>query len=421
MIEFISTGHEVLTGEIVDTNSSWMAERLSQEGLSLRAMYTVGDDLEDLVDLFQDRSQSKGFVVVNGGLGPTSDDLSAQAAAKAAGVDLVLEEAWVQQLKRKYQGRPMPSSNLKQAWLPAGATWIDNPRGTACGFHMMIGKRRFFFTPGVPSEMKAMVEASILPTLSAAINPGQPKVMKRVFTFGLSEARVGEYVNRFATDGLDVGFRASFPLIQIKLRGDETIIDKQLPDIRNELGDYIFCEDRGDAAAMIQDLMTERGHTLAMAESCTGGLVASTLVSRAGSSAYFLASSVVYSDQMKCDLLGVRAETLRDFGAVSEEVAAEMALGILERAGSDVSLAVSGVAGPGGGSEEKPVGTVAFALSFRDDSGPVVRRQVLRFPPWDRGRIRHASAMVCLDMLRRHLQSKTIVPHYDYAQRVSHN
>ncbi|PIE01670.1 MAG: damage-inducible protein CinA [Acidobacteria bacterium] len=413
-VEIISTGNEVLHGEVTDTNSAWLASRLIETGYRPIKQITVGDDFNHLTDLFVDCSRSSDVVLVTGGLGPTQDDLTAAAAAQASGTELEVYREWVHILEERYRQRKMPLSNLKQARLPRGSEILPNPKGTACGFSLQIGSARFFFMPGVPYEMKHMFDEEVLPRMLQSFVPTEQKMTKRVFTFGLSESKVGELVSAHKNDGCSIGFRASFPLIEVKLYGTKQKIDPVLNAIRCTLKGYIFCEDVGDAASVIQESMVKRKWTLVLAESCTGGLLADQLVSVPGSSQYFMGSFVTYSNLLKTRLLHVSERVLESNGAVSLRVAACMASEARNKASADIALSVSGIAGPGGGTDEKPVGTVAFALAARERT----YSQVLQFPAWGRSRIRKGSAMICLDMLRRYIEEIQIFPDYDYAKRI---
>jgi nicotinamide-nucleotide amidase len=219
IIEIISTGDEVLTGFTVDTNSAWLCQRLLDHGWQVRRRQTVGDRMDDLVEILQERGQVADILIVNGGLGPTSDDKTTEAAALAANVDLELREEWLQLLIDRYstRGRTMPESNRKQAMLPTGATIIHNPIGTACGFHLPIGKARCYFTPGVPSEFKRMVDEQILPDLGTFFVHGNTEV-RRYFTFGVSESSLSDRLDTQAWPAhIDLGYRSSMPIIELKL------------------------------------------------------------------------------------------------------------------------------------------------------------------------------------------------------------
>jgi len=219
IIEIISTGDEVLTGFIQDTNASWLSQRLLEHGWQVRRRHTVGDRMDDLVDIMRERSQVADVLLINGGLGPTSDDKTTEAAALAAGVSLELRDEWLAELQQKYQsrGRVMPHSNRKQALLPQGATLIPNPVGTACGFALTIGRARCYFTPGVPSEFKRMVDEQILPALGANQARGDTRV-ERFFTFGVSESALSDRLDSLSwPPHLELGYRSSMPVIELKL------------------------------------------------------------------------------------------------------------------------------------------------------------------------------------------------------------
>lgn len=218
-IEIITTGDEVLTGFIVDSNAAWLCQRLLDHGLQVQRRQTVGDDLPHLIAILQERSQFADVIIVNGGLGPTSDDKTTEAAAQAAGVDLVLDKAWLEQLEARYasRGRPMPNSNRKQALLPVGATKLDNPIGTACGFELQIGRARCFFTPGVPNEFFRMVDEQILPRLTTG-KPSHRTEVRRYFTFGVSESALSDQLDNLSwPPHIVLGYRSAMPLIEIKL------------------------------------------------------------------------------------------------------------------------------------------------------------------------------------------------------------
>jgi nicotinamide-nucleotide amidase len=372
----------------------------------------VGDDLAVLVAVLREIGQRADIAVVTGGLGPTEDDLSAAAAAGAAGVGLALDPEAMKTVEGFFKtfNRPMTESNRKQAWLPRGAVCLDNPVGTAPGFALPIGRSFFFFLPGVPFEMKKMLEEKVLPRILQM--QGEKHVFRRVktlSTFGLPESLAGEKVA--ALGGLfpdiKLGLRAKFPEIQIKLyaaNDDEARLTQRLDEagrwVRQQLGRHVFADDGSSMEEAVGRLLTARRATLAVAESCTGGLIAHRLTNVAGSSAYFLLSAVTYSNEAKTAILGVRPETLRQWGAVSEETAAEMAAGVRRAAGASLGLATSGIAGPGGGTEEKPVGTVCIGLA--DGQKVVTRRRC--FPFGKRLMNKAIFAMAALDLLRRKLE-----------------
>ncbi len=409
--EILATGDEIRSGTLVDSNSAVIAERLEENGIEVVRHTSVGDDLDGLVKILGEISGRAHTAVVTGGLGPTTDDRSAEAAARAAGIELALNQEALANVKAFFKSfkRPMTASNRKQAYLPAGARVLYNPVGTAPGFALDIGQCRFFFLPGVPYEMKRMLADQVVPDL-LAMQGGRVmhNRVRTISTFGLPESLAGEKVAgvEAAFDNISLGLRANFPQIQVKLYSRDT--DAQRLEQRlaaaaewvvRQLGDHVI-SDKGDGmAAVIAQQLLARSATLALAESCTGGLVANWLTHVPGSSAFFLFSGVTYANQAKIDMLGVRRSTLEVHGAVHEQTALEMAEGARRVAGSTYGLSTSGIAGPDGGSDEKPVGTVCIGLAGPERS--VARR--LFFPFGKRLMNKKIFAMAALDMLRREL------------------
>jgi len=402
-IEFISTGDEVLSGQIVDTNAAWISQHFFNQGRQFTRRHTVADDLESLIDIITETSHRADVVIMNGGLGPTSDDLSAEAAAKAMGLPLELSQAWHKHLVAKYaqSNRTLSVSNEKQAWLPQGSEVVDNPVGTACGFSFQFNRARFYFTPGVPSEFKHMVREQILPDIEQRFTPVSVPTLIKIKTFGISESTLNEQLRALnLPDTITLGFRVDFPTVEVKLFSTHaTDLEKARLQVLAELDEFVLMDGDGSFAQYLQVLMLKKGRTLSLAESCTGGLIASELIAVAGSSGYLDSSHVTYSNESKCRLVNVAKTTLDKHGAVSIEVAAEMAEGAMLNAGVDFGIAVSGIAGPGGGSDEKPVGTVAFALASKTHT----YSQLLFIPRWSRQGIRTVALYVALDMLRREL------------------
>ncbi len=418
-IEFISTGDEVLSGQIVDTNAAWFSRRFFEKGISIQRRHTVADDLTALIDIITETSLRADVVVVNGGLGPTSDDLSAEAAANAMQVPLALSRAWFDVMSDRYvkSGRVMSKSNEKQAWLPEGCEIIDNPIGTACGFSFQFNRARFYFTPGVPSEFKLMLQEQILPDIQTRFALSNSVALEKWQVFGLSEAALNETISQLDIPStVTVGFRAALPIVEVKLLSAEPEdLAQAAVSVETALAEYILLRGESSLSQHIQSLMLQQGLTLSLAESCTGGMIASDLVANAGSSAFLDSSHVTYSNAAKQRLVNVSEETLAQFGAVSAAVAVEMAQGARLNANVDMALAVSGIAGPGGGSADKPVGTVAFALSTKT----VTYSQLVHIPRWGRQGVRAVSVCLALDMLRRELEGKKIFADYGTIQRLS--
>lgn len=280
IIEIISTGDEVLTGFTVDTNSAWLCQRLLDQGWQVRRRQTVGDRMDDLVDILRERGQVADILIVNGGLGPTSDDKTTEAAALAAEVELELRDEWLQLLIERYssRGRDMPESNRKQAMLPAGATLIHNPIGTACGFHLRIGKARCYFTPGVPSEFKQMVDEQILPDLGAHFAHGSTEV-RRYFTFGVSESSLSDRLDTQTwPKHIDLGYRSSMPIIELKLisqQSQQTDFDTAEAQLLAVISPFMVARDELDLPGELADKLA--GRELHIYESGSAGLVLHSL------------------------------------------------------------------------------------------------------------------------------------------------
>ena len=411
--EILSTGDEVLTGMIADTNAAFLADQMGSLGFEVLRHTTVGDDRSMLEKAFRELGEIADVVLCTGGLGPTVDDLTTEVAAAVLGAELVLDEAALAQMEGFWsaRGRVMPENNRRQALLPKPAEVLKNPIGTAPGFTVRIGRAQFFFMPGVPREMKKMFAEQVIPRLDL-LRP-EPTVFEvRVFrSFGLTESQTDQMLagleQRFPE--VKLGFRAHFPEIQIKLtvKGPDVAaakarVEAASEDVRQRLGAHVFSEG-APIEEVVGDGLRRDGATVATAESCTGGLVAQMITAIAGSSDYFDRGFVTYSNQAKIDLLGVGSDILRDHGAVSEPCVRAMAEGARARAGTTYALAITGIAGPGGGTADKPVGLVYIALAAPDRT--VARR--IRWPG-QREQVRAISAMVALDLLRRRLAGLTL-------------
>lgn len=409
--EILATGEEIRTGALVDTNSAHIARALEAAGVEVVRIGAVGDDPALLKSVLIEIGGRAEVAVVTGGLGPTVDDRSAQAAAEAAGADLVQNDealAAIQEFYRR-RSRPLNPSVGKQALLPRGAEMLPNAIGTAPGFSLRIGGCRFFFLPGVPSEMKRMLAEHVLPGIERIRGPVREHRLVRTFScFGRTESLTGERVEglegRFP--GVRLGLRAKFPEVQVTLYTSDPSeaaalarLDAAADWVRQRLGDKIFSETGEPMEAVVGALLRARRATLAVAESCTGGLLASLLTDVAGSSEYFLLSAVAYANEAKVRILDVAPETLARRGAVHEETAREMAAGVRRTAGSDYGLSTTGIAGPGGGTPEKPVGTVCIGLAT--PQGSCGYR--FRFSYGRRAMNKQAFAMKALDLLRRDL------------------
>ncbi len=295
-VEMLSTGDEVLHGQIIDTNAAWLADLFFEQGLPLTRRNTVGDNLESLVNILRERSEQADVLIVNGGLGPTSDDLSALAAATAKGEGLVMHEEWLAQMERFFsdRGRVMAPSNRKQAEIPASAELVDNPVGTACGFAIQLNRCLMFFTPGVPSEFKVMVEQQILPRLRQRFTLPEPPLCLRLTTFGRSESDLAQSLDHLQLPpGVSMGYRSSMPIIELKLTGPATEKAAMLtlwPEVQRVAGESLIFEGTEGLPAQIAHELQSRQLSVTLSEQFTGGLLALQL-SRA--SAPLLASEVV--------------------------------------------------------------------------------------------------------------------------------
>ena len=406
--EILTIGDELLRGEIVDSNKALLAERLLQLDIETRFQSSVRDDPADMEDALRRAARRADVVLVSGGLGPTRDDLTIDVLATAFDRKLVLHEPSLAAIRDFFarMGREMAAVNAKQAWIPEGAEALPNPIGTAPGCLLVAGEVPIFCLPGVPRELARMMDEQVLPRIEARC-AGRAVVRARILrTFGMGESSLEEALAGIAQDGaVTLGFRTAFPdnLLRPLARAAtvaeaEAKLDAVCTAIRERLGALVYAEGDEPLEAVAGRLLRERGMTLAVAESCTGGLLAERVTHIAGASDYFLGGVVAYANAAKQALLGVPAELLDQHGAVSEPVARAMAEGARERFGADLALATTGVSGPGGGSAEKPVGTVCIALAR--EGGTHAERFVF---PLDRARHRSLTAQIGLDWVRRTL------------------
>jgi nicotinamide-nucleotide amidase len=408
-VEVLCTGDELLTGLTVDTNSPYFMERLLRFGEQVARTTIVGDVREEILEALLATSARADAVLVSGGLGPTADDLTAECAAEAAGVPLVESAEALSALEARFarRGILLTPNNRRQALLPRGAEVVLNPNGSAPMFVLRLARATLFFLPGVPREYRHLVDAEVLPRIQR-LRGERPDVTFLAFrllrTVGLPESHLDAKVAPVAREHPDVtfGFRTQAPENHLKLmaRGrSQGEADAALAAAeeasRAVLGAHVFGQDGDRHAGVIGALLAARGETVGLAESCTGGRIADLLTAIPGASAWFPGGAVVYANAMKEAWVGVRTETLAAHGAVSEEVAKEMAEGVRKATRATWGLSVTGIAGPTGGSEEKPVGTVFTALS--GPKGTSVQRH--RFVG-DREQVRTSSAAAALEMVR---------------------
>lgn len=411
--EILITGLEILNGSVNDINSAHIARALEEIGLEVVRHNCVGDDDRRLITIMQEIGRRSDVAVVTGGLGPTSDDITAEAAAGAAGVQLALNNDALKSIEDlfKKRGRLMSPSNKNQAVLPEGSECLYNPVGTAPGFQMKIGRCTFFFLPGVPSEMRHMLADAVIPRIEQKL--GASKILKMdrtVSTFGIAESELGEKLADFEDKFPDItlGIRAISPEIHIHLYGRDLNaknLDRNIKGafewVLGKIGDRAFSVDGQSMEALIGDLLRRERATLAVAESCTGGLISHWLTNVPGSSDYFLFSGVAYANDAKTAILGVSPDTLKQYGAVHTETVQEMAVGARRVVNATYGLATSGIAGPDGGTPDKPVGTVCIGLATTD----TIEAHQFHFPYGDRLMKKKIFAMAALDVLRRKLQA----------------
>ncbi|WP_319782512.1 CinA family nicotinamide mononucleotide deamidase-related protein [Oceanisphaera sp. IT1-181] len=377
VIELVSTGDEVLTGLITDTNAGWLSQLLLEQGWQVRRRFTVGDDKADLVELFEQRSHQADIVIVNGGLGPTSDDISAEAMADAAGIPLELNQYWLEVMQQKYsnRNREMPKSNNKQAMLPQGAELVDNPVGTACGFAVKLNRATFFFTPGVPSELKVMMNDEILPRLRRQLGDNGRSQVRRFFLFGLSESGLSDKLDALTWPaGIALGYRANLPTIEVKLIIDtanaESIAQAEA-QLLAQVGTHLIARDNMDFTASLGPMLLDKD--LMIFEDASGGRLTDTI-------------STITREFEGHYLAGLPDE--------AEELAHW-----LQKSARPLTLAI-GAAGPKGVPVALKTQTGCYVqtlqMHFRD---PLSQRRLLAFS--------------ALDMLRRYLMNETVMIDYD--------
>jgi nicotinamide-nucleotide amidase len=401
----LSTGTELTRGELLNSNATWLAEALTVIGFEVAALDTVGDDAARIASALDRLGKEHEVLICTGGLGPTTDDLTSECVARLLGVPLERDAASLATIRARLEraGRTMAASNEKQADFPRGATIVPNPNGTAPGFSVRIGRATAFFLPGVPLEMKAMFEASVVPAIrSLVVGHGHQTLLR---TFGLPESEVNDRLAGLeAALGVTLGYRARLPEIEVKVFARAASAaeararsEAGAREVRARLGDEaVYGEGTTSLPEAVCRLFEERSLTLATAESCTGGLIAELVTDVPGASRSFLGGVVAYSNAAKTELLGVDAALIERNGAVSEAVARAMAEGARRRFGASIALAVTGIAGPDGGTPEKPVGLVHWAAA--SDAGVEAKHAIFL---GNRAQVRRRAAYAALALARR--------------------
>ena len=403
----LSTGDELITGKVVDTNSAFIADRLFALGIRVAAVLKVGDDREKLLWAFRQAKEAGDVVIGTGGLGPTADDLTTEIVAEFLGVKTKLDERVAAALKARFEKRGVAftENNLKQAIFPESAVVIPNPNGTAPGFRVDLGQgKTLIWLSGVPHEMSTMLVESVLPWIIEQ-NGAQSTIHEATFKiYGISESKLDDLVKQLDLPyNAKLSFRAHFPDLTLRLTvsggaAQAEIFTALRGQIKTILDDYIYADSELTMEDVVGRLLVQKQQTLALAESCTGGLISHRITRVAGSSAYFLGAAVTYSNAEKIRSLGVRPQTLARVGAVSGETALEMSQGVRKCTGADIGLSVTGVAGPSGGTPEKPVGTVWVSIcQDQFHQAKLLDLTVLT----DRERIIQGTAQAALNWLRQ--------------------
>ena len=397
----LSTGDELITGKVVDTNSAFIADRLFSIGVKVCAVLKVGDDREKLLWSLRQACELGDVVIGTGGLGPTADDLTTELVAQFLGRKLVTNDAEASAIKNRFQARGIAwtANNLKQARFPEGAAVIANPMGTAPGFRVSANHgKSLVWLSGVPQEMVAMLNETVIPWIAAERGTDKEIYTWAFKIYGITESKLDDLVAP-----LDLGqdaklsFRAHFPDLTLRLTvsGQEKRFVGLCEQIRRVLGTHIYADGDVTMEEKVGELLLQKNQTLSLAESCTGGLISHRITRIAGSSAYYLGGATSYSNEAKVKFLGVKPATLDEHGAVSEQTALEMSRGIRDKTGASVGVSVTGIAGPSGGSPEKPVGTVWISIAWRNSHE--ARR--FRFHG-DRERVILATSQAALNWLR---------------------
>jgi nicotinamide-nucleotide amidase len=403
----LAIGDELLDGRLADTNSQRLAETLFELGLSIERAWVVSDDEDVIIEALKTLSATHQLIVTSGGLGPTSDDKTAEAVARAAGCGIRTDQEALASIIERFASRgiPMPDNNKRQAEVPEHSRTYQNGAGISPAFVTALGDAEVWSFPGVPSEYDWFTHACLMPALRERLKVGEDRLRRRnLRCLGITESGLAAAVEGFeqAHPEVRVQYRTRFPENHLRLVAahDDATMDALADEARRAIGGSVYAIGDDDLEVLLIRALTEQDKTVAVAESCTGGLIAARLTDVPGASAALLGGVVAYANSVKEALLDVKSATLEAHGAVSEEVAAEMAVGVRERLGADFGLSVTGVAGPGGGSEDKPVGTVCFGLATAD--GVSTKR---RFLPWLRREwIRQMSASVLMRWLLKELE-----------------
>jgi nicotinamide-nucleotide amidase len=418
-LQLLLTGNELISGDVIDTNSAYIAKQVKDIGIDVSRRVTISDNLTTLINEIQHISQLSDILIINGGLGPTTDDLTSEALSIAAGIPLEEHIHAIEHLTlwAEKRGATLDKANLKQALLPKGTNIINNRTGSAVGIHLNINNCDVFCTPGVPSELKVMLDEEIIPSLRNNF-PAQEFVhTTRLQTFGIGESKLQMLINNSFPDlpsSIEIGYRANTPTLELKLttysEAAYKIKELWLPKFHHLLNDHILGEIQNDDISLplsVVKQLSQNKLTISTAESCTGGLIASQITEIAGASQVFSAGFVTYSNEMKNEMLSVPQVTIETCGAVSKETVIAMVKGALKKSHSDIAVAVSGIAGPTGGTPEKPTGTVWIA--WGDSTIIHTQHFIIK---GQRNNFQRIVAARALDLIRRFLINSKLIPLY---------
>lgn len=376
-VHILTVGDEILIGQIVDTNSAWMGRELNLTGAQINKIITVGDEFDDIVRELNRSCQEADIILITGGLGPTKDDMTKKALAHFMGVDMAFHQPTWDRIQRFFErlGRTTTKAHREQCYMPANTTILPNKMGTAPGMWFHYKDTVLVSMPGVPYEMKYLMEHEVLPRLRKTF-PGQPIAHRTLLTVGEGESRIAERLANFEEQlppHIKLAYLPNLGRVRLRLTGRgaeqaslEQELDHYLKQMEDLLPELVYGREQQQLEEVLGEMLKVRGLTLGTAESCTGGNIAHRITSISGSSAYFEGSIVSYSNEIKERILGVNPETLATYGAVSEQTVTEMVAGALQVLQVDVAVAVSGIAGPTGGTPEKPVGTIWIAVGNRE-------------------------------------------------------
>lgn len=405
-ISIITIGDELLIGQVVDTNSAWMAQELNKAGIRVKKRVAVGDVWDEIWKALDEESANADVILITGGLGPTADDITKPLLCEYFGGKLITDEAALENVRYLFESifkRPLTGRNIKQAEVPDVCTVLQNKRGTAPGMLFRKNGKIFVSMPGVPHEMQGMMSNDVIPLLIKEFSPGQIS-HRTLLTFGIGESMIADMIQDFEISlpqNIKLAYLPNYGMVRLRLtaQGDETtdaLVEEKFLVLQELVKEYMVTNTDEPMETVLGKLLLQQNKTISTAESCTGGLIAHMLTTMPGSSSFYMGSVVSYANKVKSAVLGVKEETLIANGAVSEPVVLQMVQGALKTIGTDYALAVSGIMGPAGGSEEKPVGTVWIAVGNKEEQ--VAQKFHFRF---DRLRNTQLTAVNALNMMRK--------------------